>query len=83
MAHRDLGSFYRATGDYPTALKHYTKSREFCTTSQHVLDMCLSVLEVFHLVAIDDDISYPVSSSSLNNETTPISRPTCSKPKPP
>ncbi|KAI0795680.1 26S proteasome subunit RPN7-domain-containing protein [Abortiporus biennis] len=46
MAHRDLGDFYRATGDYSTALKHYTKSREFCTTSQHVLDMCLSVLEL-------------------------------------
>jgi COP9 signalosome complex subunit 1 len=46
MGHRDLGDFYRATGDYTQALKHYTKSREFCSTSQHVLDMCLSVLEV-------------------------------------
>lgn len=46
MGHRDLGDFYRSLGDFPTALKHYTKSREFCTTSQHVLDMCLSVLEV-------------------------------------
>lgn len=46
MGHRDLGDFYRATGDYIQALKHYTKSREFCSTSQHVLDMCLSVLEV-------------------------------------
>ncbi|KIJ64919.1 hypothetical protein HYDPIDRAFT_89529 [Hydnomerulius pinastri MD-312] len=46
MGHRDLGDFWRATGDYSTALKHYTKSREFCSTSQHVLDMCLSVLEL-------------------------------------
>lgn len=46
MAHRDLGDFFRATGDHSASLKHYTKSREFCTTSQHVLDMCLSVLEV-------------------------------------
>ncbi|OCH90469.1 PCI-domain-containing protein [Obba rivulosa] len=46
MAHRDLGHFYRATGDHSSALKHLTKSREFCTTSQHVLDMCLSVLEL-------------------------------------
>ncbi|EDR00057.1 uncharacterized protein LACBIDRAFT_192125 [Laccaria bicolor S238N-H82] len=46
MAHRDLGDFYRSTGDYATSLKHYTKSREFCTTSQHVLDMCLSILEL-------------------------------------
>ncbi|KAJ7829446.1 26S proteasome subunit RPN7-domain-containing protein [Mycena olivaceomarginata] len=46
MGHRDLGDFYRSVGEYPTALKHYTKSREFCTTSQHVLEMCLSVLEL-------------------------------------
>ncbi|KAI0922627.1 hypothetical protein AcV5_009551 [Taiwanofungus camphoratus] len=46
MAHRDLGDFFRATGDHSASLKHYTKSREFCTTSQHVLDMCLSVLEL-------------------------------------
>ncbi|KAJ7594235.1 26S proteasome subunit RPN7-domain-containing protein [Mycena floridula] len=46
MGHRDLGDFFRATGDYSSAMKHYTKSREFCTTSQHVLDMCLSVLEL-------------------------------------
>ncbi len=46
MAHRDLGDFYRVIGEYATSLKHYTKSREYCTTSQHVLDMCLSVLEL-------------------------------------
>ncbi|KAF8801237.1 PCI-domain-containing protein [Phlegmacium glaucopus] len=46
MAHRDLGDFFRAVGDYGTSLKHYTKSREFCTTSQHVLDMCMSILEL-------------------------------------
>ncbi|EIW53311.1 G protein pathway suppressor 1 [Trametes versicolor FP-101664 SS1] len=46
MAHRDLGDFYRSTGEQNAALKHYTKSREFCTTSQHVLDMCMSVIEL-------------------------------------
>ncbi|KAI0088210.1 G protein pathway suppressor 1 [Irpex rosettiformis] len=46
MAHRDLGEFFRATGDYQSALKQYQKLRDVCTTSQHVLDMCLSVLEL-------------------------------------
>ncbi|KAI0672247.1 G protein pathway suppressor 1 [Trametes maxima] len=46
MAHRDLGDFYRSIGEQNSALKHYTKSREFCTTSQHVLDMCMSVIEL-------------------------------------
>lgn len=46
MAHRDLAEFYRSVGEYQQSLRHHTKSREFCATSQHVLDMCLSVLEV-------------------------------------
>ncbi|KAF8893072.1 26S proteasome subunit RPN7-domain-containing protein [Infundibulicybe gibba] len=46
MGYRDLGDFHLAQGDYSAALKHFTKSREFCTTSQHVLDMCMSVLGV-------------------------------------
>lgn len=46
MAHRDLGNFYRMIGDENAALKHYTKSREYCTSSQQMLDMCLSFLEV-------------------------------------
>ncbi|KAF5335292.1 hypothetical protein D9611_011788 [Ephemerocybe angulata] len=33
-------------GDYAIVLKHYTKSREFCATGAHVLEMCLSVLEL-------------------------------------
>lgn len=46
MAHRDLGNFFREIGEQTTSLRHYTKSREFCTTSNHVLDMTFSVLEV-------------------------------------
>ncbi|KAG7096041.1 hypothetical protein E1B28_006722 [Marasmius oreades] len=46
LGHRDLAEFYRSVGDYPAALKHWTKSREFCTTSQHVLDGCISILEL-------------------------------------
>ena len=46
MAHRDLGEFFRTTGEYQAALKQYQKLRDSCTTSQHVLEMCLSVLEV-------------------------------------
>ncbi|KAK2463351.1 hypothetical protein APHAL10511_004662 [Amanita phalloides] len=46
MAHRDLGNFYRATGDHTSAIKHFAKCREFCTTSQHILDVCLSVIEL-------------------------------------
>ncbi|KAH0578571.1 hypothetical protein H2248_003718 [Termitomyces sp. 'cryptogamus'] len=46
MAHRDLGFFYRSVGEYSGALRHFAKIREYCTTSQHILDMCLSILEL-------------------------------------
>ncbi|KZT43306.1 hypothetical protein SISSUDRAFT_1057718 [Sistotremastrum suecicum HHB10207 ss-3] len=46
MAHRDLGDYYRLVGENATALKHYTKCREYCTTSQHILEMCIIVLEL-------------------------------------
>jgi hypothetical protein len=46
MGHNDLGHFHRKVGDHATALRHYTKSREFCTTNPHVVEMCLNILEV-------------------------------------
>ncbi|KAK4047760.1 hypothetical protein OIO90_006059 [Microbotryomycetes sp. JL221] len=46
MAHRDLARHQFTIGDLQGAIKSYTKSREFCTTSQHVLEMCLGVIEV-------------------------------------
>ncbi|KAG8827964.1 hypothetical protein FRC17_007649 [Serendipita sp. 399] len=46
MGHNELGHFYRSHGDHATALRHYTKSREFCTSSSHVVDMSLNILEL-------------------------------------
>ena len=62
MAHRDLGNFYRVTGDHATAVKHFAKSREFCTTSQHILDMCLAVIEAssFNLAITYDTHIYAI-----------------------
>ena len=53
MAYLDLAAFYRATGSFESSLRHLTKSREYCTTTQNMLDMCLSVLEVAaHLIFV-------------------------------
>ncbi|GAA5872623.1 hypothetical protein JCM8547_003712 [Rhodosporidiobolus lusitaniae] len=46
MGHRDLARHEYLTGDLQAAVRSYTKSREFCSTSQHVLEMCLGVIEV-------------------------------------
>lgn len=46
MGHRDLGDFQRKAGDLPAAIRSYTKSKDYCTTSHHILDMCLCVIDV-------------------------------------
>lgn len=46
MAHRDLGDHFWDTGDYHEALKSYTKTRDYCSTTDHVIEMCLNVIEV-------------------------------------
>ena len=46
MAYRDLSAFFRATGSFEGSLRHLTKSREYCSSTQDMLEMCLSVLEV-------------------------------------
>ena len=46
MSHRELGRYYYGIGDYAAALRNHMKSREFCTTAAHVIEMCISVLEI-------------------------------------
>ncbi|GAA5957044.1 hypothetical protein JCM3765_005388 [Sporobolomyces pararoseus] len=46
MGYRDLARFQYRCGELQEAVRSYTKSREFCTTSQHVLDMCMGVIEI-------------------------------------
>ncbi|CEL53360.1 COP9 signalosome complex subunit 1 OS=Arabidopsis thaliana GN=CSN1 PE=1 SV=2 [Rhizoctonia solani AG-1 IB] len=46
MAYRDLGNFYRSLGDTGSALKHYSKGRESCTTASHVLQMNMAAVEL-------------------------------------
>ncbi|KAN0062535.1 hypothetical protein ACQY0O_005067 [Thecaphora frezii] len=46
MAHRDLGDHFKATGKLQEALKSYTRTRDFCSTSEHIIEMCLNVIDV-------------------------------------
>lgn len=46
MAHRDLGDHFWDTGDHQDALKSYTKTRDYCSTTDHVIEMCMNVIEV-------------------------------------
>jgi hypothetical protein len=83
LAHRDFAIFYRATGNFEGALRHYTKSREFSTTPAHMLEMCLSVLEVRGKPlspVIARHVMSDILSSLLNNATMHTSRHMSSRP---
>mmetsp|Transcript_3835 Transcript_3835/g.7926 ORF Transcript_3835/g.7926 Transcript_3835/m.7926 type:complete len:420 (-) Transcript_3835:301-1560(-) len=46
MGHNDLGDFYYEQGDLQSAFKSYVRTRDYCTTSKHVITMCLNVIGV-------------------------------------
>lgn len=46
MGHRDLGNYYHRAGDLQLSIRSHTKSRDFCSTPPHVVEKCLSVIEV-------------------------------------
>ena len=40
MGHNDLGDFHSERGDFAAALKCYVRTRDYCTTSKHIITMC-------------------------------------------
>ncbi|XVE77068.1 hypothetical protein DITRI_Ditri13aG0031900 [Diplodiscus trichospermus] len=46
MGYNDLGDFYDAHGALADAFKSYVRTRDYCTTSKHIIQMCLSAILV-------------------------------------
>lgn len=46
MAHQDLGDHFRDAGEMEEALLHYEKTREYCTTNEHALEMYMRAMQV-------------------------------------
>jgi len=46
IGHNDLGDFHYDRGDLNAALKCYVRTRDYCTTSKHIIAMCLNVIKV-------------------------------------
>jgi len=44
MGHNDLGDFHYERGEFNTALRCYVRTRDYCTTSKHIIAMCLNVI---------------------------------------
>ena len=45
MGHNDLGAFYYERGEFNLALKCFVRTRDYCTTSKHIIEMCLNVIK--------------------------------------
>ncbi|WRX09916.1 Proteasome component (PCI) domain - like 1 [Theobroma cacao] len=46
MGYNDFGDFYYAHGALGDAFKSYVRTRDYCTTSKHIIQMCLSAIHV-------------------------------------
>ncbi|CAM8926481.1 unnamed protein product [Rhodiola kirilowii] len=44
MGYNDFGDFYLSHGHLADAFKNYVRTRDYCTTSKHVIHMCLNAI---------------------------------------
>ncbi|CAL9068057.1 COP9 signalosome complex subunit 1-like [Musa acuminata AAA Group] len=67
MGYNDLADFFYDHGQLGDALKNYVRTRDYCTTSKHLIHMCLSVI----LVSIELGQFMHVSNYASKAEQTP------------
>ncbi|KAI8913549.1 signalosome subunit 1 [Gorgonomyces haynaldii] len=67
MGLNDLGDHFLSIGDVQQALQCYNKTREYCTTPKHVIDMCLNTIKC----SMDLQNYVQVSTNVLKIESTP------------
>ncbi|XP_075501069.1 COP9 signalosome complex subunit 1-like [Primulina tabacum] len=46
MGYNDFGDFFYAHGHLGEAFKNYVRTRDYCTTSKHIIHMCLNAILV-------------------------------------
>ncbi|CDP08878.1 unnamed protein product [Coffea canephora] len=67
MGYNDFGDFYYAHGALAEAFKNYVRTRDYCTTSKHIVHMCLNAI----LVSIEMGQFTHVTSYVSKAEQTP------------
>ncbi|KAG6499195.1 hypothetical protein ZIOFF_038951 [Zingiber officinale] len=67
MGYNDIADFYYAQGELGDAFKNYVRTRDYCTTSKHIIQMCLNVI----LVSIELEQFMHVSNYVSKAEQTP------------
>jgi COP9 signalosome complex subunit 1 len=44
--HNDLGAYHYDRGDFNAALRSYIRTQDYCTSPEHIIEMCLNVIKV-------------------------------------
>ncbi|KAF9136299.1 COP9 signalosome complex subunit 1 [Mortierella sp. 14UC] len=45
MGNIELGNHYYACGDLTSAHRSYSRTRDYCTTSKHIIELCMNVIK--------------------------------------
>lgn len=68
--HDDLGDHYVLCGDLSSALKFYSRARDYCTSGAHVVNMCWNVIKVsIYLQNWSHVLSYVSKAENIPDNT--------------
>jgi len=46
LALNELGEFHYSRGDFNIALRNYVRTQDYCTSQEHIIELCLNVINV-------------------------------------
>ncbi|PON62676.1 26S proteasome regulatory subunit Rpn7/COP9 signalosome complex subunit [Trema orientale] len=69
MGYNDFGDFYYAHGALGDAFKHYVRTRDYCTTSKHIIHMCMNAILVSIEMGQFTHVTSYVSKAEQSSET--------------
>ena len=74
-AHNKMGEHYYDRGELNSALKCYVRTRDYCTTPQHVIEMCLNVIKVnIEMNNFAHVLNYVGKAEQNPNDLDPVTR---------
>lgn len=71
MGYNDLGDFFYAHGMLSESFKSYVRTRDYCTTSKHIVQMCMNVILVSIELGQFSHVTNYVSKAESNSEPLP------------
>lgn len=69
MGYNDFGDFHYSHGQLGDAFKNYVRTRDYCTTSKHIVHMCMSSILVSIEMGQFAHVSSYVSKAEQSQQT--------------